>query len=181
MLAVGLAALLLGLLRSPQGTFLPSSESTPEPRQQWAVEVTGSVRTPGIYTFKDPPTRRQVIDEAGGLLRNPSISFVGSEENLPSGTRLDVKERSSTSFEAPLYPMGARVKLVLGIPIDVNGAETEDLVLVPGISEGLARRIVDNRESEGAFTTWHDLRRVKGVGPMKMKAFQNYLCINVSP
>lgn len=181
MLAVGLVALLLGLLRSPQGAFLPTSESKPEPREQWAVEVSGSVKKPGIYIFKSPPTRGQVIEEAGGFLTNPSIPFVESDENLPSGTRLDVKVWSTASFEAPLYQMSARMKLVLGIPIDVNGAKREDLFLVPGISEGLARRIVDSRESEGTFTTWHELRRVKGVGPMRMKALQNYLCINVSP
>ena len=119
MLAVGLAALLLGLLRSPQRTFLTISESKPKARQQWAIEVTSQ--------------------------------------------------------------MGARKKLVLGIPIDVNRVGTEELALVPGISEGLARRIIRQRESRGPFQTWHDLRKVKGLGPMRIKGLERYLQLGAPP
>lgn len=73
--------------------------------------------------------------------------------------------------------MDVRKSLVLGVPVNVNGVHAEDLALIPGISEQLARRIVESRQSRGTFKTWDDLRRVKGVGPAKIQRFRNYLSL----
>ncbi len=73
--------------------------------------------------------------------------------------------------------MNVRESFVLGVPVNVNRANAEDLALIPGISEQLARRIVESRQSQGTFKTWDDLRRVKGVGPANIKRFQNYLSL----
>jgi competence protein ComEA len=75
--------------------------------------------------------------------------------------------------------MSGRKKLVLGIPVDVNEATAEELALVPGIGEGLARRIAEFRASRSAFKTWHDLRKVKGVGPANIRAFRDFLQIGL--
>jgi competence protein ComEA len=59
----------------------------------------------------------------------------------------------------------------------LNQAAVEDLVMIPGISHRLARRIVEFRESHGPFKTWHQLRRVKGIGPKKVESFRSYLSL----
>ena len=74
--------------------------------------------------------------------------------------------------------MNLRKMLILGEPIDVNQAGIAELALIPGISSGLARRIVEFRESQRHFKTWHELRRVKGVGPVSMKSLRDYLSIS---
>jgi len=181
MLAVGLPALVLGVLRSPQSPFSVSSESEPQPQRQWVVEVTGAVRKAGIYTFKHPPTRRQVIDQAGRILTTPSTPFMSRDQGLQSGARVEMKVSSQTLYDPHLSQMDARKKLVLGIPIDVNSVGTQELALVPGISKGLALRIIGQRESRGAFKTWHDLRMVKGLGPMRIKGLQRYLQLGAPP
>jgi competence protein ComEA len=49
--------------------------------------------------------------------------------------------------------------------IDLNQARRVDLVVLPGVGEGLAQRIVRYREEHGGFRSVDDLRRVQGVGP----------------
>ncbi len=71
--------------------------------------------------------------------------------------------------------MNAGKRLSLGIPIEVNEAQEEDLALVPGVGKALALRIVEFRESHGPFRTWHELIRVKGVGSTNIQRFRNYL------
>jgi len=73
--------------------------------------------------------------------------------------------------------MDVTKRLVLGIPVDVNQAGIDELAIVPGISHGLARRIVEFRESHGPFRTWNDLRCVKGVGPKNVERFRSYLSL----
>ena len=48
--------------------------------------------------------------------------------------------------------------------IDINSASAAELALLPGIGEGLAERIVRDREANGAFGLVEDLQRVRGLG-----------------
>ncbi len=52
--------------------------------------------------------------------------------------------------------------------IDINRADWSDLLVLPGIGESLARRIVDSRSTEGPFLDHDDLTRVRGIGPKKL-------------
>lgn len=53
----------------------------------------------------------------------------------------------------------------LGRGIDVNTAGQAELELLPGIGPALARRIIEDREANGAFERVEDLDRVSGIGP----------------
>ena len=50
------------------------------------------------------------------------------------------------------------------LTLDVNRANQQDFERLPGIGPVLARRIVEYRESRGAFQDIEQLRRVKGIG-----------------
>ena len=54
-------------------------------------------------------------------------------------------------------------------PLDLNEAGAEDLSRLPGIGAGLARRIIATREADGRFASVDDLRRVRGVGRVKLQ------------
>jgi competence protein ComEA len=64
-------------------------------------------------------------------------------------------------------------------PVDLNQARVEDLARLPGVGEGLARRIVGERERRGPFLSVDDLRRVLGVGPRRLAALQHV--VRVTP
>lgn len=54
-----------------------------------------------------------------------------------------------------------------GVPkwrVDLDTAPAEELQLLPGVGPRLARRIVQDRESRGAFGGVRGLDRVSGVG-----------------
>jgi hypothetical protein len=150
LMGISLAILLASVPRRLDGPLGVFSSSKIQPRQQWAVEVTGAVRSPGIYTFSDAPTAGQAIEKAGGIRGNPSVNLFLSQ--------MDVTKR-----------------LVLGVPVDLNQAGLDEIAIVPGISRGLARRIIGFRESRNGFKTWYDLMGVRGVGPRNVKGFQDYL------
>jgi competence protein ComEA len=59
--------------------------------------------------------------------------------------------------------------------VDVNSADWSELAQLPGIGPMLARRIVEVRKASGPFKEFRDLRRVRGIGPGKLKQIEPYL------
>ena len=59
--------------------------------------------------------------------------------------------------------------------LDVNEADWPEWMLLPGIGEMLARRIVESRREHGLFVDHEDLLRVKGIGPKTLQAMRPFL------
>jgi competence protein ComEA len=53
----------------------------------------------------------------------------------------------------------------------------EDLCLIPGIGESLAKEIVSYRERRKGFRSVEELKNVKGIGEKKWKAFTEFLVV----
>ena len=47
---------------------------------------------------------------------------------------------------------------------DINSADQEELISLPGIGEVLAERILQYRAAHGAFHIWDEFRNIQGVG-----------------
>lgn len=69
--------------------------------------------------------------------------------------------------------------------LDANSATWVEWSQLEGIGDGLARRIVADREQNGPFRSVDDLRRVKGIGPKTLEKLRPWLMVesesNVSP
>jgi competence protein ComEA len=65
-------------------------------------------------------------------------------------------------------PLAARFE------VDINVADWPELMLLPGIGETLAQRIVEARQNE-PFREHEDLLRVKGIGPKTLERIRPYL------
>lgn len=59
--------------------------------------------------------------------------------------------------------------------IDMNHAEWAEWAALPGVGEGIARRVIESRENEGPFAGPDDLMRVKGIGPKTLERIRPYL------
>jgi competence ComEA-like helix-hairpin-helix protein len=89
-----------------------------------------------------------------------------------AGERLVLREGESDRDDctARFGPLAGAQLLMLGRRIDLNRASTADLADLPGVGEGLARRIARERETAGPFRSVEDLARVRGVGPGRIQA-----------
>jgi len=176
-----LALLMLGLLYFRfYHTPLPSP--TEEIYRDVVVEVAGEVKTPGIQLFRETPTLRSVLEKAGGF-KEASLQGNGSlSERLETGTLVTVAGKTSlkgsdAEIRVTLGRMEAKKLLVFSIPLDLNRVSVEDLCLVPGIGEPLAREIVTYRDRKKGFRSVEELKNIKGIGETKMDAVRNYFTV----
>ena len=61
--------------------------------------------------------------------------------------------------------------------ININQATEEDLILLPGIGETLAKRIVEYRDQNGPFTLLEDLQKVSGIGQVRFDRILDYITL----
>ena len=176
-----LALLMLGLLYFRfYHTPLPSP--TEEIYRDVVVEVAGEVKTPGIQLFRETPTLRSVLEKAGGF-KEASLQGNGSlSERLETGTLVTVAGKTSlkgsdAEIRVTLGRMEAKKLIVFSTPLDLNRVSVEDLCLVPGIGEPLAREIVTYRDRKKGFRSVEELKNIKGIGETKMNVVRNYFTV----
>ncbi len=141
------------------------------------IEVLGEVQKPGIYIFKDPPALKEAIVKAGGLKENAFLGQLSSSEILKTGTQLRVSKESSTEIKIKLAKMDANKLLAFSIPLDLNRVSVEDLCLIPGIGESLAREIVSYRKRKGEFRSAEELKDVKGIEEKKYQSLKTFFTV----
>ena len=86
---------------------------------------------------------------------------------------LTVSYRDRATAEHVLPPEEVEVTLV-----DLNTAEAEELATLPGIGEGLAKRIVDYRTEHGPFEGPEGLMEVSGIGEKKLEELRDYITVS---
>jgi len=88
-------------------------------------------------------------------------------------------DRSARVFSEPA-PEGKTArreakKAVARHSIDINTASKNDLMLLPGIGESYAERILIDRQDNGPFRSVDDLTRVKGIGKRTLARIREFI------
>ncbi len=63
-------------------------------------------------------------------------------------------------------------------PIDINLASFDELIMIDGIGEVIAQRIIDYRSRYGYFFDYEELLNVEGIGEKKLSNLRKYIFIS---
>ena len=61
--------------------------------------------------------------------------------------------------------------------LNINLANKDDLVLLPGIGEVLAQAIIDYRTNNGPFSSIDELLNISGIGNKKLDGIKEYITV----
>jgi len=61
--------------------------------------------------------------------------------------------------------------------IDLNRADKNLFMIVPGIKEKLAQRIIDYRKENNGFRDVEELKQIKGISEAKYEKIKNSFCV----
>jgi len=141
------------------------------------VEVLGEVGHPGIHFFRNSPTPGEVIERAEGPTETAFSHGDFSSLPLETGTLVAVVKENPGRIRVTLGKMEARKRFVFSIPLDLNEATMEDLCLISGVGESLAREIMAYRERRGAFRSVDELKEVKGIGDKNYQSLKPFVTV----
>jgi competence protein ComEA len=141
--------------------------SAQSPRKQYAYEVAGSVRSPGIYCYDSPQQLGQLLDAAGAGMLVPEAA--ARSRNVANGSRIVV------DGQVTVGAMSAQARIHCFLPISLVTATVDDLALVPGMGRITAQAIIDYRDRKSGIRDLGELKKIGGIGPKKYDRFAPYL------
>ncbi len=137
------------------------------------VAIGGDTDFNGIYHMSDEAMICDLLTSAG--VRNlEKFDKKILYDKLSSGYAVVIKPGNRLTIEE----MNNAHKVAFNIPIDVNKATLNDLILIPGIGEKTASQIIQFREKSGSIKKLEDLMKIRGIKEKKLTKVKRYLCIN---
>ena len=160
-------------------------ESNEENEEEIIVHITGAVKIPGIIKLKQGSRIEDAVEKAGGLTEDADISNVnfayvledGVKITIPSNSELEEKEViTSESGENIIEDTISTSNETKG-KTNINKANEEELLNLPGIGTELASRIVTYRQQNGKFSSIEEIKNVSGIGDSKYEKIKDLISI----
>ncbi len=158
--------------------------STPEPQAVIIVDVAGEVASPGVVELPAGSRVFQAIELAGGLTEDADTRYINQALVLSDGDKLYVPSDAETQSSAGITGGQGIASVVSGGQqsgrpglININTASGAQLQTLNGIGPALAQRIIDYRESRGAFSSINDIKKVSGIGDKTFAKFKDRITV----
>ncbi len=127
----------------------------------------------------NPPELPQV--DAATVAAFDSISQQLDKEDRAAARRVELGSASRQKTHRVQNGAGQVNKTAPTAPIDINVANEEALIRLPGIGKVTARRIVVYRQQHGRFRRLQDLRKVRGIGPKVLEKIAPLITLSEEP
>jgi competence protein ComEA len=151
-------------LPEPPQASVPAVEEPLE--QELYVYVTGAVRKPGLYAFKEKVRVAEAVHAAGDPVAYADVAAVNYADTIYDGMHVHL----------PYNLDGVPVAADNGL-ININEADEKKLGELPGVGPSTAKAIMDYRSTNGSFETAEDLQKVKGIGPAKWNKLKDKVTV----
>lgn len=152
------------------------------------VHVSGEVKEPGIVKLKEGERIADAIEKAGGATDDADLSKLNLAYVLEDGVKVRIpkKNEEENAGEYVSEESGEEVIQEGSIEaeestqttskvVNINKANQEELMTLPGIGESTAQKIIDYRKENGKFQTIEDIKNVSGIGDSKFNQIKSLI------
>ncbi len=139
------------------------------------VHICGAVNKPGVYSLSEGSRINDALQQAGGFASKADMVSVNLAELLTDGQQIVIYELGSEP-QGKVAGGSSGVKKTTSepsLPVSINKGSMEALMLLDGIGEKTAQKILDYRKSQGGFKTIEELKNVPGIGDKKFEQIKN--------
>lgn len=140
------------------------------------VYICGEVQNPGVYEMRPADRVYALIDRAGGLTDEADEKTVNQADILTDGQMIYIPSAEETKGQ-PAAQNGAGQYGVSGSgqqevtgadgqtdgKVNINTANLDELMTLPGIGESKAKNILSYRETHGTFGSIEEIMNVDGI------------------
>ncbi len=131
------------------------------------VHLCGAVVNPGVYKVEKGTRLVELIDYAGGLVLEAADEYVNQAMAVEDGQRIyiptkeELKELSVQDYITGDKSNQADSQAVR--KVNINTADENELMTLPGIGQAKARSIIEYRKKNGSFKSITDLTNIPGI------------------
>ncbi len=150
----------------------PEQVGAEEPSDVIIVQVAGEVVSPGVYELKPGSRVYQVIEAGGGLTEDADERGINQAAPLSDGEKIYIPSFGETSEDPKLEGASDTDGR-----ININQADAAGLMTLPGIGETKASDIISYRDAHGPFADISDLKQVPGIGDGIFKRILDLICV----
>ena len=148
------------------------------------IDIKGAVVNPGVYRVTKNSIVNDVIVLAGGLLEEADTSninlskVVSSEMMITIYTKDEVaNQKKAEAIVEEKNDDDSSLNEELTTLVNLNTADVEELMLLPGIGESKANLIIQYRENCGPFTSKEELMYIKVIGEAIYAKLESYITV----
>lgn len=160
----------------PAAAVSDTEGASPDVSADVVVHVVGAVMRPGVYALAPGSRVADAVDMAGGALGSAALQSLNLARLLADGEQIyvpTIDEVAAGAVSAPAATGSPGGGASVGGMVDINRASAAELDGLPGVGPSTAQKIVDDRETNGPFSTPEDLMRVPGIGAKKFDALKD--------
>ena len=168
-----------GLYQEEQSVVLESAGTSESdlPAKEITVYVTGAVNKPGLVKVAEGARAADAVNACGGLLPTADSEKVNMAQALKDGQQLKVPEKNPAANGSQNDRSNMSKSADNGERVNINTADERTLDTLPGIGPAMAKRIIEYRETEGAFQSIEDIKKIRGIGDAKFAKLKDKICI----
>lgn len=131
------------------------------------IHICGAVNKPGVYPVNQDSRLVDLVELAGGFSEDAAKDYMNQAQVVEDGTRIYIptnEEIDEISADQYILANGftdeesEEDKL-----ININKADENGLMSLPGIGEAKAKSIIEYRDSNGDFKIIEDIMKITGI------------------
>lgn len=138
---------------------VPAPGAEAEEEENWlCIYVCGAVVSPGVYLLPEGSRVFHAVEAAGGLLPEADPGAVNQASLLTDGEQVLIPSRTEA-----LSAEGGEPALRAEAKVNLNTADRDLLMSLPGIGEAKAEAVIAWRTENGRFGEIEDIMKVPGI------------------
>ncbi|MFZ7121034.1 MAG: helix-hairpin-helix domain-containing protein [Eubacteriaceae bacterium] len=141
---------------------IASNENIEELEETIVVHIAGEVISPGIVAMKKGDRLYEAIKLVGGPTESADLDGVNLAMILEDQQKIMIPNKDKLSNDE-----------IKDTRININTAQKEILVTLPGIGESIAQSIIDYRETNGGFKNIEEIKNIPRIGDKTFEKIQD--------
>lgn len=117
---------------------------------------------------------RDVIVLADTVVAQQAMADFLANNPLVDGQTIEIVDVGNGSLRVETHWMNAARRIALGIALHPQRMTEQDWQALPGVGAKLATKIMADRQQNGGFATFYDLKRVSGISEKTVERWKGY-------
>lgn len=159
----------------------PAGETANAGSDTVLVHICGEVQTPGVYELTADSRICDVLLLAGGFTADADTEAVNMAAGIEDGMQIVIPAETDRTQEMTGNSSDRTGETAAGKtesqPVNINTADKETLMSLPGIGAGKAEAVIAYREAGGVFKDIKDIMLVDGIKEGVYAKIKDKICV----